>query len=158
MEIYCKTCDKILGHYPDEKIPLNVKGYTTCKLCGTRIEIFRASEGPATGKSTLSGKLGGITLLKIFRALSIIEGLSLIALMCIAIPAKYYFGYFDIVWDVGMTHGILWMLYFVMSLAVSHVEKWKVTLWIMALFASVIPFACFFLEKKLKGQRVSETA
>ncbi len=89
-------------------------------------------------------------MLKIFRVLSIIEGLSLIALMCVALPAKYYFGYFDIVWDTGMVHGILWMSYFVLSLVVSHMEKWKVTLWIAALFTSVIPFAFFFLERKLK--------
>ena len=141
MKIYCKTCDKVLGHYPDEKIPLNAKGYTTCKLCGSRIEIFRTSE-----------KSGGSKLLKFFRVLSIIEGLSLIALMCVAIPAKYYFKVFDVVWDVGMAHGILWTIYFVMSLVVSHFEKWRVTLWIMALIASVIPFACFLLERKLKKQ------
>ena len=138
MEIYCKNCDKVLGHYPDEKIPLNVKGHTTCKLCGTQIEIYR------------SGKTGGSGMLKVFRVLSIVEGLSLIALMCVAIPAKYYFKIFDDIWDVGMVHGILWTLYFFMSLVVSHLEKWKVTLWIAALVASVIPFACFLLERRLK--------
>ena len=148
MEIYCKTCDKILGHYPDEKIPPNIKGHTTCKLCGKRIEIFRKTEKPAPG----------ITMLKVFRLLSIIEGLSLIALMCVALPAKYYFGYFDVVWDTGMIHGILWTTYFILSLIVSHREKWPVILWIIALFVSVIPFACFFLEKKLKVPMVSASA
>lgn len=151
MEIYCKTCDKSLGHYPDEKIPLNVKGYTTCKLCGEDIEIFRTLEEAASEESAMSGNSGVSTILKIFRLLSIIEGMSLIALFCVAMPAKYYFGYFDIVWDTGMIHGILWMSYFVLSLAVSHMEKWRVSLWIAALFASVIPFACFFLERKLKS-------
>lgn len=155
MEIYCKTCDKVLGHYPDEKIPFNVKGHTNCKLCGDRIEIFRTSEKPAPGKSTRPGNAGGKTMLKIFRLLSIIEGLSLITLMCVALPAKYYFGYFDIVWNTGMIHGILWMIYFILSLLVSHQEKWPVTLWIITLFASVIPFACFFLERKLKASLTS---
>lgn len=41
MEIYCKSCDKVLGHYPDEKIPPGVKGYTNCKLCGEKITIYR---------------------------------------------------------------------------------------------------------------------
>ena len=44
MEIYCNKCDRVLGHYPDEKIPLNVRGHTTCKLCGSTIEIFRTGE------------------------------------------------------------------------------------------------------------------
>ena len=158
MEIYCKRCDKTLGHYPDEKIPLNVKGHTSCKLCGERIEIFRTLEGQSTRKSSGGGKAGGSTMLKIFRLLSIIEGMSLITLMCVALPAKYYFGYFDIVWDTGMIHGILWSIYFIMSLVVSHMEKWRVTLWIIALFASVIPFACFFLERKLKRVMVPAVA
>ena len=54
MEIYCKSCDKVLGNYPDEKIPPGVKGYTTCKLCGEKITIYRerrsASSPPAKGK------------------------------------------------------------------------------------------------------------
>ena len=45
MEIYCKKCDKVLGNYPDEKIPPNVKGYTSCKICGSRIEICRQDNG-----------------------------------------------------------------------------------------------------------------
>ena len=52
MEIYCKKCDKVLGHYPDEKIPLNVKGHTTCNLCGSRIELFRTEETPSTNNIT----------------------------------------------------------------------------------------------------------
>ena len=158
MEIYCNRCDKVLGHYPDEKIPLNVKGRSSCKLCGEEIEILRTANGQSTRKSSGDGNAGGSTMLKLFRLLSIIEGMSLIALFCVAMPAKYYFNYFDIVWDTGMVHGILWMSYFVLSLVVSHMEKWKVTLWITALFASVIPFACFFLERKLKAPMVPAEA
>ena len=149
---------KCLGHYPDEKIPLNVKMRSICKLCGEGIEIFRTAKGQSTRKSSRTGKAAGLSMLKIFRLLSIMEGMSLIALMCVALPAKYYFGYFDIVWDTGMVHGILWSIYFIMSLIVSHMEKWPVTLWITALFASVIPFACFFLERKLKTPIVPTSA
>ncbi|MDT8318298.1 MAG: DUF3817 domain-containing protein [bacterium] len=158
MEIYCKRCDRSLGHYPDEKIPLNVKGRTVCKLCGEEIDIFRTADGQPTRKSSGGEAADGSKMLKLFRLLSIIEGTSLIALFCVAIPAKYYLKVFDVVWDVGMIHGILWSIYFIMSLLVSHMEKWKVTLWITVLFASVIPFACFFLERKLKGSSASAVA
>ena len=158
MEIYCKTCDRSLGHYPDEKIPLNVKGRTSCKLCGEEIEILRTAEGESRRKSSGGEAAGGSKMLKLFRLLSIIEGMSLIALFCVAMPAKYYFNYFDVVWDTGMVHGMLWMSYFVMSLVVSHMEKWKVTLWIMALFASVIPFACLLLERRLRPATVPVAA
>lgn len=88
-------------------------------------------------------------MLKAFRMLSIIEGISLIALFLVAMPGKYL-GYFDILWDTGMVHGILWMIYFILSLLVSHKEQWSVAFWVLALFASVIPFACLFLERKLR--------
>lgn len=91
-------------------------------------------------------------MLSFFRKLGLIEGLSLIVLLCIAMPAKYQFGYVDSIWQVGMTHGVLWTAYFVVSLAVSHQQKWSVMFWLLVLFASIIPFACFFLDKKLKTQ------
>ena len=90
-------------------------------------------------------------MLKTFRMLSLIEGASLITLICVAMPAKYYFGYFDILWNTGMVHGILWMVYLSLSLVVSHKEKWPVTFWVVTIFASVIPFACFFLDRKLRA-------
>jgi len=89
-------------------------------------------------------------MLSFFRKLSLIEGLSLIVLLFIAMPAKYHFGYVDSIWQVGMTHGVLWLVYFIVSLVVSHQQKWSVMFWLVVLFASVIPFACFFLDRKLK--------
>ena len=82
--------------------------------------------------------------------LSLIEGLSLITLLFIAMPAKYQFGYGEAAFYVGMTHGILWMAYFTLSLMVSHNQKWSVMFWLVALIASVTPFGCFFLDRKLK--------
>ena len=89
-------------------------------------------------------------MLKAFRTLSLIEGFSLISLLLIAMPAKYYFQVFDVVWVVGMTHGILWLAYVVMSLPVSHKQNWSVVFWMLVLLASVTPFACFMLDRKLK--------
>ena len=99
-------------------------------------------------------------MLKMFRVLSLIEGLSLITLFLIAMPAKYYFGLFDVIWPVGMTHGILWLAYVGLSLPVSHTQKWSVMFWLLVLVASVIPFACFVLDRKLKQdmQMAAETA
>ncbi|MDH5370098.1 MAG: DUF3817 domain-containing protein [Gammaproteobacteria bacterium] len=93
-------------------------------------------------------------MLSIFRNLSLIEGISLIVLLFIAMPAKYQFGLVDNIWMVGMVHGVLWLAYLVLSLAVSHQQKWSVMFWLLVLFASVIPFACFFLDRKLKDNKV----
>ena len=90
-------------------------------------------------------------MLKIFRTLSLIEGISLICLLFIAMPAKYQFGY-DFVWQVGMTHGLLWLAYVTLSLPVSHKQSWSVIFWMLVLLASIVPFACFFLDGKLKQE------
>ena len=89
-------------------------------------------------------------MLSFFRKLSLIEGLSLIILVLIAMPAKYHFAYVDSIWMVGMTHGILWLCYFVVSLVVSHQQNWSILFWLVVLFASITPFGCFFLDRKLK--------
>ncbi|CAA0106449.1 Uncharacterised protein [BD1-7 clade bacterium] len=88
-------------------------------------------------------------MLSTFKYISIIEGLSLIALFLIAMPAKYYFDYPDLIFPVGMTHGILFMIYFVASLAASHIAGWSVMRWMVALVCSVIPFAFIFLDRQL---------
>lgn len=92
-------------------------------------------------------------MLKTFRALSLIEGLSLITLFFVAMPAKYYFHSFDIVFQVGMTHGLLWLSYVVMSLVVSHRQGWSVVFWMLVLLASVVPFACFILDWKFRSEQ-----
>ena len=90
-------------------------------------------------------------MLNSFRLLSLIEGLSLIVLLFIAMPAKYRFGH-DFVWPVGMTHGVLWMLYVVASLVVSHLQRWSVLVWAMALVSSVLPFGFLLLDRRLKRE------
>lgn len=97
-------------------------------------------------------------MLNFFRLLSLIEGASLVILLFIAMPAKYHFGYFDIVWIVGMTHGILWLAYVATSLPVSHKQNWSILFWMLSLIASVIPFACLYLESKLKQEQASAQA
>jgi integral membrane protein len=89
-------------------------------------------------------------MLKSFRILSLIEGLSLLVLLFIAMPAKYHFGISGVVPVAGLTHGCLWLAYLVLSLTVSHQRQWSVGFWLMTLAASVLPFACFVLERKLK--------
>ena len=50
MKVYCKTCQKVLGQIPDEKIPPNVNRYITCRICSERILLFRSVvEGSGVG-------------------------------------------------------------------------------------------------------------
>jgi len=90
-------------------------------------------------------------MLKSFRLLSFVEGLSLLVLLFIAMPAKYQFGH-DFVWPVGMTHGLLWMAYGAMSLLVSHLQRWSVAVWLLALLCSVVPLGFLLLDARLKRE------
>jgi integral membrane protein len=89
-------------------------------------------------------------MLKVFRILSVAEGLSLITLLFIAMPAKYQFGV-DFLWPVGMTHGVLWLAFVAGSLVVSHRLQWSVWAWLLALLCSVVPFGFLLLDRRLRS-------
>ncbi|MCW8888847.1 MAG: DUF3817 domain-containing protein [Gammaproteobacteria bacterium] len=91
-----------------------------------------------------------------FRSLSLIEGSSLLILLFIAMPLKYYLDVKLVVPIIGTIHGLLFLSYMVMSLIVSHQRHWSILKWLMVFFAGVFPFACFLLDRMLK--RESATA
>ena len=96
-------------------------------------------------------------MLNAFRLLSLIEGLSLITLLFIAMPARYQFGV-DFVWPVGMAHGVLWLAFVVMSLLVSHLQRWSIGAWLLALLCSVLPFGFLLLDARLRREMAKASA
>ena len=89
-------------------------------------------------------------MLKAFRILSMIEGLSLIALVFIAMPAKYQFA-IDLVKIVGPIHGCLWLAYLPLLDITSRKQAWPPSFLTTAFITSVIPFGCFYLEYKIRN-------
>ncbi len=89
-----------------------------------------------------------LNLLNSFRIVALLEGLSYILLLFIATPTKYLTGNAMFVKWLGMPHGILFILYIVMTLVLVKYMKWSVTTTIIILVASVIPFGTFYIEKK----------
>lgn len=83
------------------------------------------------------------------RLTGIIEGLSYLILLAIAMPLKYLAGKPEMVSIVGMAHGILFVLYVVLSFLAKLQYSWTWgrvwTLWI----ASVVPFGTFYVDYKL---------
>lgn len=76
-------------------------------------------------------------MLNYFRAVSILEGLSFLAILSITLG----FISRDFVFQIGMTHGVLFMLYLFLSLIVSNNQEWSLKVWSSLLLASIIPFA-----------------
>jgi integral membrane protein len=81
-------------------------------------------------------------MLKYFRAISILEGLSFLAILCVTLG----FVSRDFVFQLGMAHGVLFMLYLLLSLVVSNKQQWSLLVWLSLFIASVIPFAFIPVE------------
>ncbi len=94
-------------------------------------------------------------VLDYFRLIGFIEGLSYLALLCIAMPLKYIYGYPEAVRAVGMAHGVLFILFVV--LLVGAAQKYRFSLKESTIFfvASLIPLGTFFTDKRLKEIKLS---
>lgn len=83
------------------------------------------------------------------RLTGVLEGLSFIILLAIAMPLKYMAGRPEMVSIVGMAHGVLFVLYIGLTVVgkIRYRWTWKkvLTLWL----ASVIPFGTFYVDYKL---------
>lgn len=66
-----------------------------------------------------------------FRIAGIWEGISLLLLIFIAMPLKYFADISSAVAVMGMIHGILFPLYLIALVHLALVKKWKITRWLM---------------------------
>ncbi|MDH3347892.1 MAG: DUF3817 domain-containing protein [Desulfobulbaceae bacterium] len=94
------------------------------------------------------------SFLPYFRKISIIEGCSLLTLLFLAMPAKYYWGYPAMMPVVGWGHGVLFLVFLVSSLVISHRMSWSIGFWLLVFFSSLLPFGTFVLDLKLRKMSV----
>lgn len=88
-------------------------------------------------------------IIKNFRAIAFLEGLSFLLLLGVAMPLKYIYEKPEMVKIVGMAHGILFMLYIVLAIVVKEKLKWNTKQTMLSLVGSVIPFGTFYADYKL---------
>lgn len=82
------------------------------------------------------------------RMIAILEGISYLVLLFIAMPMKYYLENPVFIRPVGMLHGWLFVLY-VLLLLLGHFKTgwgWKITFW--GFILSFLPFGTFYAERK----------
>ncbi len=91
-------------------------------------------------------------MLNNFRIISLIEGLSFLVLLFVAMPLKYYWGYPQAVSVVGMTHGLLFIAYVGFAMMLGQRQGWSDRFVFMVVLAGMLPFGCFVLAKKLKKE------
>lgn len=99
-----------------------------------------------------------ITMYKLIdqlRIVGILEGISFLALLFVAMPLKYGFGMPIAVTIAGSIHGFLFTLYVIAMVRCTIEFEWTTQKWLKVLIAAVYPFGTFILEPKLKEESQS---
>lgn len=89
---------------------------------------------------------------KTFATVALIEGISYILLLAIAMPLKYYFDFPLAVKIVGWAHGVLFMLYMAFLLLCWIEYKWDLRRVVFYFIAALLPIVPFFVERKLSRE------
>ncbi|WP_375768129.1 DUF3817 domain-containing protein [Archangium gephyra] len=92
-----------------------------------------------------------------FRAVALLEGLSFILLLFIAMPLKYLAGMPLGVKLVGWAHGMLFVLYLLLLAEVAAVHRWPLVRILGTFIASLVPFGTFVLDARLRREDQSPT-
>ena len=86
---------------------------------------------------------------KTFRLVALLEGVSYILLLFIAVPIKYWGGDEQWVKLLGMPHGILFVSYVIFAFLIKENENWGMKDLGIVLLASILPFGTFYVDWKL---------
>lgn len=87
-------------------------------------------------------------MIKAFRVVSVLEGISYLLLLGVGVPLKYLAGNDILVKGLGMPHGLLFVLYIIMAYLVKEVKNWNFKDFAIVLLASVVPFGTFYVDWK----------
>ena len=91
-------------------------------------------------------------LLQFFRKVALLEGISLIVLVGIAMPLKYIWDQPEAVRIVGWIHGILFIVYIWILLRVWIGRNWPFQRVTIAVIASLVPFGTIIFDRSLKRE------
>ncbi|SKB31948.1 integral membrane protein [Salegentibacter holothuriorum] len=85
---------------------------------------------------------------KVFKYVSILEGLSFLLLLFIAMPLKYIWEMPEMVQQIGMAHGVLFIAYVMGAVWLYKPLNWNFKSLLIVLGCSLVPFGPFYVEKK----------
>jgi len=84
------------------------------------------------------------------RLIGLLEGVSLLLLLGVAVPLKHLYGSPALVRSLGPIHGLLFLLFIIKTLSVGVEQRWKFaeTTW-KVLLACMVPFGTFYIDYKI---------
>ena len=95
-------------------------------------------------------------ILQQFRIIALLEGLSFLILLFIAMPFKYVLDLPQIVSVVGMAHGVLFVAYIIWLYMAHSEQKWTIKKSFLAFMASLIPFGTFWFDRRFLSQNQNQ--
>jgi len=87
-------------------------------------------------------------MVKLFKYIALLEGISLLLLLFFAMPMKYIYELPIYVKVIGMAHGLLFIAYIALAVMLKIEEKWPIKKFVIVCIASIVPFGTFYVEKK----------
>ena len=84
------------------------------------------------------------------RRIGIAEGISLLVLLFVAMPLKYFGQRPEAVKIVGWIHGVLFIFFMYTAYVVSERQKWPFKKLFLAFVAAFLPFGTFVFDRQLK--------
>jgi len=87
-------------------------------------------------------------MINLFRVTALLEGVSYLLLLFIAVPIKYLFGDPIYVKLLGMPHGVLFIGYIFFAMIFKNKFCWSNKEFLIISVASLIPFGTFYVDKK----------
>ncbi|CAH0251605.1 DUF3817 domain-containing protein [Chryseobacterium sp. Bi04] len=91
-------------------------------------------------------------MITIYRKIALLEGISYLILLFIAMPLKYILNITEGVKYFGWIHGLLFLIFLVVLILASIKYRWSLKRITIYLIASILPFAPFILDKNLKKE------
>lgn len=89
-----------------------------------------------------------IKMQNLFRLIALLEGISYILLLGLAVPIKYLLEDPQYVKLLGMPHGLLFILYIVLAIWLKPDYGWNKNQFIWVIIASIIPFGTLYIDRR----------
>ena len=94
-------------------------------------------------------------MIRLFRYIGVAEGITTLALFLVAMPAKYWFGYPDLVPSVGLIHGVAFIAYILAMMICLWGRGFSGWEWTRTTLAAFFPFGTFLNDPLLKRKQLA---
>lgn len=93
-----------------------------------------------------------------FRLIAALEGISFLLLLCVAMPLKYMWDQPWMVQNIGMAHGVLFVLYLAGVALIKGELGWSLKQTALAMFLSAVPFGTFYVTGRMMPKMAGSVA